>query len=416
MAIRKGYRAVNEAAQKGGGRGESYRLVIKPGESALLRIYGDMEAEEVPVVADRHYVKRLESRDRYQMCGTNEDGHAGCVFCYAMDHKDRGISKSPISLFDVEDLRKFHPLDAPVRVLRPGVRLRPGQQGRKEDYEETKYPACKGLNCAFCKSGSDARTGGRRHWELAVMHADNVVARHEEARTFCKCGARTAEGGGTLYAASYACADCGADVDFDETSAVVKCPSCKRTGVPVEQLACTNEECPQPSRCSLYDFVVKVTRTGSDKTTVYNTELVHPCQPLDDDGLQAMKDGAIDLEALAAPLPSELQAKLLRIPCPFKTPGHGGVESRDLPEDDTDGAEYDETSDIPEDGEEEEEPARPALPNPRGAAPRPAAAAPPPRQAVRSAPVARQGAVLPRQGFGRASTAPTGLPTFGGKR
>lgn len=425
MAVRRGFKAVTEASKQTQ-RGDSYRFRLDTGETALIRAHGDFENELMPVVCDRHYIKRLRGADAYQMCGTNApDGtHAGCVFCYARDHKDKGVGMSPLALFDITDLRKIHKLSEEVRVLKPGVIVRAGTQAKADDYVKTKYPYCRGaLKCQFCKGGHEAFPQGRRHWELANMHAEGLSGKYEEARQFCTCGARTEDGGPTLYASSYICGnvECGQEIDYDpeQDGAVKPCGYCRQAYVPVEILACTNPECSEPTRCKLDDFVIKVGKTGADKKTTYNFELVHPCQPLTAEERKEIEEAAIDLDALAQPLPAEMQAKLLNIPSPFSTPGHGASGfTSDIP-DEGDDTQYGE----PEDEQEEEaapEPSRwgrmhPAVP-PARPAPRPAAAAPPPRPAApppglrRAAPAA-----APRDFAGRPipPRPATGRPTFG---
>lgn len=327
MALRRGLAAVREAkATVGSGGGGARRFMMRAGESALVRFFGDFEAEADPIVATSHYVKRLQANP-YHMCGAYaaESGeHAGCVMCYARENGDKAIGKSDVAFFYVKDYRKSHKFENEVRVLKPGVAFKPGVKLPDSSYDLTKYPPCKGQNCQFCRDGNEARPGGYVSWKLSITFADQLTSQQALLRDYCKCGARTEDGGPTIGVSRYLCGHCQETVDFrpEDGKPVARCHSCKQTLPPLEEIECT--ACGEPQRCDLPDFLFKVTRTGGGTDTSYNFEAIHPCKPATAEEMEESVKFAPNFEELVAPEPAELQARALGIPNPFgSSEGHG---------------------------------------------------------------------------------------------
>jgi hypothetical protein len=329
MGIKRGMRALHEARTQGAANaGDMYRLRLYPNETAIIRLFGNWETEEAPVVGVTHYVRDAPAGKQYNNCAENaEPGtHAGCVFCYVMDAtRDKKIKKSSRAYMHAKDLRLIHKLDTEVSILRPGIPFVPGKQYKPDDYLKTKYPPCKRQKCQYCASGNTPQPQGHRLFELAGQYAEQISVLQTQVRDYCKCGSRTEEGEGTLYVSAYACPACNTEVEFDPQAnkAVATCTNCGETHTPNEYLGCTNEECPGPERCDIPDFVLRVTKTGEGTATAYSFEPVHPCKPLTEEELAEAAEHEPKWEDILAPQPAELQAGVLGIPCPFETPGHG---------------------------------------------------------------------------------------------
>jgi hypothetical protein len=308
------------------------RFFLKSNESAVIRFFGDFEADEDPVISKRHFVKRLPRGQQYAACGQNasEGAHAGCVFCFLRDKKgDNGISRgSEVANFFVFDKRKFHVMEEEVRVLRPGVRSR---EPKATDYMMTRYPSCLSSEkrvCPYCKV-NEYQESGFRHWELALTYADQLLSQQGELRDYCKCGARTEDGEGTIVCVEHECRGCKQDINLGkEAKRIVKCQGCGLTGEPAERkLGCSS--CDNAQRCDLQDFWFKIRRSGSGTDTTYNFEAIHPCKPPGNEELDAAETLYPDWETVLAPEPAEMQAASLGVQSPFKTEGHGSVSYGD---------------------------------------------------------------------------------------
>lgn len=342
MAVRKGLRAVREAKEQmnRSGNNNPFTFRLQSGESAVVRFFGDFEGEEDPAICDRHYVKRFErvsNLQAYQWCGDNNGRK--CVYCHVKDAGDKGVSKSPIANFFIYDKRKSHKFEDKQKIVKTGRKPRPGRPLTDQDYYYTKYPMCIGGKrpCHFCKQGNEARPIGFRHWPLATMFAEHVVALQETIREYCKCGARDDSGEGTIVVRRYLCAnpECGVELDFnpDLGQGVALCAQrspggslvgCGQTLPPLEEIECT--ECDSPYRTDLQDWWVRVTRTGEKKTTGYNFETIPPCSPVDDDIYEEAVKRWPDWEKVTGGDPPEIQAQNLGIPNPFGgTSGHGST-------------------------------------------------------------------------------------------
>ena len=331
MAIRRGFAKVKEAKESGGrGSGDAgLRFIVKDGEAAIVRFYGDFESQNDPVVAVTHYVRRLPMGKQYHNCTDNlPDGstNPGCVFCHLIGQGDKGVKKQQRAYFWVKDLRKQHKLDSEVRILKPGVPLVPGKQYKPDDYTSTKYPFCSAPKrvCTYCTQGNPPLINGYRYWELAVQYADQLLNQQSAIRDICQCGARDEEGNGTIQVTQYLCGNCQQPVNYNPAAGhpVAQCAGCKHTVAPLEEIACTT--CENPTRCDLQDFLFKVTRTGGGTDTTYNFEAVQQKSPTEED-LKEANDKRPDFEAMVQPEAPELQAAQLGIPSPFHTPGHGAT-------------------------------------------------------------------------------------------
>lgn len=330
MALRQGLAAIRsiKLSQESNSSGAGLRLILNEGDTALLRFYGDFEDPNGdPIIGSNHYVQRLQKGKQYNSCGENNPTICPqCVFCFAKDHGDKGIGKQNRAYFRVRDFRKQHKLDNEVRILKQGVSLPPGQTGRPEDYEVTKWPTCLAPKrmCMFCAQGNKANEIGHRYWELAVTYADQLVSQQNVLRDFCKCGGRTEDGSGTISVQQYICQNCQNVVEFypEQGKPVAHCHQCQQTLAPLESIACS--ACGNPQRCSIQDFFFRVTKSGSGTDTSYNFAAVHPCRPPKEDELKEAEEKKPDFEKILAPDPAEIQASILAIANPFPaTAGHG---------------------------------------------------------------------------------------------
>lgn len=339
MGLRRGLSAVHEMKeQQGSGQDYANRVVIMPGETALLRLYGDFETDQDPIIGTVHYVKRLPKGQQYNNCSKNNgDDNARCVFCYVRESegnrkKDDGVGAQNRAYFHAEDYRKIHKLDQEVRILKPGVVWKAGVMNKPDDYKMTKYPPCLAPKrvCSFCQQGNVAKVGGYRYWELSVTYADQLVSQQNELRTFCKCGARTENGEGTICVNQYLCSGCNSPVEFypEQGKPVVYCSHCRQTLQPLEEISCSNPDCSGAQRCSLQDFFFRVTRNGEGTDTTYNFEPVHPCKPPSEEKLAEAAEHRPDFEKILSAEPPEMQAALLNIPVPpgFESIGHGAQQ------------------------------------------------------------------------------------------
>lgn len=338
MGLVRGLQKVQEARQamrSGGGGSRNFRM--KGGETAILRFIGNFESEEDPVLYVSHFVKRLPHGDQKHMCGTNAD--KPCVFCYAQSTGDKGIGgradKGPNTAgFYVKDYRKQHKFDNEVRQLKPGVRVIPGKAVDPKNFEMTKYPWCtanKG-RCQHCAAGNEARENGFMPWQLSVTFAEQLTGQQAAIRNYCRCGARTEDGEGTIYVTRYLCGnpDCGEEVEFYPENGLptAPCAACGQVLPPQEEISCTNEEAhaeEAPARCDLQDFMWKVTRTGDDTNTTYNFEAIHPCKPMTAEEMEDAEKYKPKWEDFTAPEPPEVQAAKLGIGVPphMMSQGHG---------------------------------------------------------------------------------------------
>lgn len=329
MELKRGMGALRDLKQKsGGGGGNNMRFRLDDKQTAIVRFFGDFENQNDPPVTQRHYIRRFGGADAYQYCSGVQ-----CCYCYGRDKgRDKGIGGAGgIAGLYVKDYRKQHKLDAPVRLLKPGIVARPGQTLRPEDYYETKYPPCSGPNrpCQWCKQGLQSAYSGYRSWELSTSFAEQLITLQSSIRDFCHCGAKEEETGvGTIYVASYLCgnAQCGQIVDFDPASGkpVASCAHCRHTTQPLEQIACT--ACGEAaSRTDLQDWLFKVSRNGEGTDTTYNFE-AFKYQPPTQEELDEAAKYKPDWEKLWQPEACEQQAARLGIANPFPpTPGHGAV-------------------------------------------------------------------------------------------
>ncbi len=336
MALARGLNAVRQAKTNNDkGRGDARRFFLRGGETAVMRFWGNFEGEEDPIIAKKHYVKKLEKvGNAYHFCGQNADEHAGCVFCHLRDaQKDKGISLSEVAFFVVKDYRKYHKMEADVRTLKAEYQFNPQRPPTEKDYITTKYPACTNGKrpCEFCKV-NQAQLQGFRYWELATGYADMLVSQQATLRGYCLCGSRDDEGNGTIYVSQYLCGNCNAQVDFDPAQGkpVASCHACRHTVGPNEELACTG--CEEPRRADLQDFLFRVTRIGDGQQTNYNFEPIHPVRPPTQEEIDEYTKFRPDFAELCAPDASEIQAAALGLTgSPFATPGHGAQEYRSQP-------------------------------------------------------------------------------------
>ena len=335
MSLLSGMAAFRETKQHfSDGERQQRELILKSGETALVRIYGDFESDKDPVISRIHYVKRFPGGKQFCQCGENGEGHAGCVFCYVRSNGDQSIGGSmPRANFFVKDLRKYHRMDAATRVLSAAgvVKQRRNETLKDTDYFMTKYPNCAGPKpCQFCSQGNEPKVSGYRVFPLSTSYAEQLLNQQSQIRDFCQCGARTEEGQGTLYVAKYLCQHCKSDVAFDPSrgDCVAHCKKCGKHLPPLETIACSS--CKNPVRCDIKDFIWKVSRGGEGKSTTYNFEPVHPCKPLSIEDAADAESNKPDWEKVLAPEPSEMQAASLGLPVsPFKTEGHGSVSFSD---------------------------------------------------------------------------------------
>jgi hypothetical protein len=307
--------------------GQGLRFVLKDGETAIVRFFGDFEGNQDPVIGTIHYVKRLPAGKQYNNCSKNVSDDTPCVFCYEKSKGDKGIGAGARAYFQVKDFRKYHGLEQEVRVLKPGIELRPGKMPRAEDFVMTKYPPCRAPNrvCEFCRGGSEAKVSGFRHWELSTTYAEQLIGQQTSLRNFCKCGAIDEDGvSGTIQVMQYLCSECNNPVEFypERGIPVAGCAACGKSLPPLEEVACT--ACENPQRCDIPDFLFRVKRTGGGTDTAYNFEAILPCKLPSEEELAEAEKEKPDWEAMLAPLPPEMQASLLGLPnSPFQTPGHG---------------------------------------------------------------------------------------------
>jgi hypothetical protein len=247
--------------------------------------------------------------------------------CYEKSKGDKGIGAGVRAYFQVKDFRKYHGLEQEVRVLKPGIELRPGKMPRAEDFVMTKYPSCRAPNrvCEFCRGGSEAKVSGFRHWELSTTYAEQLIGQQTSLRNFCKCGAIDEDGvSGTIQVMQYLCSECNSPVEFypERGIPLAGCAACGKSLPPLEEVACT--ACENPQRCDIPDFLFRVKRTGGGTDTAYNFEAILPCKLPSEEELAEAEKEKPDWEAMLAPLPPEMQASLLGLPnSPFQTPGHG---------------------------------------------------------------------------------------------
>ena len=188
-----------------------------------------------------------------------------------MPTSNKNIKKQQRAYFWMKDLRKVHKLDSPVRILKAGIPIVPGKTYKPDDYQETQYPACCAPKriCPYCAQKNPPQIEGFRHWELAVQYADQLLNQQTAIRDNCKCGARDAEGNGTLQVVRYVCSNpavtwedgtttpCGQPVEYDPARGqpVVQCHTCSQVLAPLEEIECT--ACDAPTRCDLQDFLFK---------------------------------------------------------------------------------------------------------------------------------------------------------------
>jgi hypothetical protein len=375
---------VRDIKTSGGGDRSGLQFIIKDGESAIVRFYGDFESEQDPVIMTEHTINRLQGSAKYQNCGCNAEPEQPCEFCYMRKNGDKDIKTGQKALFRLKDCRKQHKLDNEVRVLKPGAVFVPGKTNPDSDFIKTKYPPCVGASkrCQFCAQKNEAKVVGHRYWKLAAMYADQVVSQSQEVRNYCRCGARGEEGEGTISVDRYLCGNvnCSEPVEFFPESGrpVAKCHSCQQTLPPVEDFSCSS--CGQDAqRCGLTDFYFKVTRIGAagNGPPTYNFEPIHPCKSPTEEELKEAAENVPDFESISRPDPPEMQASVLGVPPHFRSEGHGAQEYDSSP-DEPDAQVATEALPGPDDDIPYESPsAKPvARPSPRTAAPKAPAARP----------------------------------------
>jgi hypothetical protein len=308
-------KAMRDAAPKKGGSG-GMTLRIGDGEKAIVRFWGTFEGGDAapdPVYAKKHNRRRVDGSTEYEWCGQNDDAHAGCSYCYVGDAQSAaerngvgGIKTQTIGLLYVKDYRKQHKFDTEVK----------GPDGKP-----TKYPPCNAPKpCQYCRLNNEARPRGYMPFELNEWFMGDFKSWIINIGTFCLCNGRDENNSGPIYPTRTYCADCEADVEVNENG-LARCPNCKTTKVPTEEIACLC--CDNPQRATIQDAIFGVLRTGKGTNTKYGFELVRIEPPSAEEIEEAMKYEP-KWESHCKPKSSEEQAQQLGLPeSPFHTEGHG---------------------------------------------------------------------------------------------
>lgn len=309
VMLKRGAQSFQEPRSGGRSGGSSNQRTVKlqPGESALLRFYGD--ANEYPVLVDRHYVKRLPQGQQYIICAGDN-----CVTCDA-SVSDRGVGRaSGTAIWWAKDYTLQHKLDTVVRVPKGNLN---GRKPGPTDYYETKYPPCATMHkrpCAYCNQGFAPIARGTAVFQVSRVHAEDLLTlSNTKVREFCRSCCASENGEGTLSVYAYSCQHCGSEVTFyPDTDAVASCAHCNWQGAPVEHLACSN--CENPERAVLEDFIVRVTRQGEGTNTRYTFALQVPPSPLSPEEREEIEKYLPDWERLYAPPSPAAVAALLGVP------------------------------------------------------------------------------------------------------
>lgn len=246
----------------------SGRLVIKDGEIVRLRFIG---GPGEPFPWDVHWVNNLRGPGAggYLTCSHGWTGFTECVPCTLQPANPAIGAPSPRLSFTVI-------LDRFMHVT---------EEGSGSTVTRKFFSCKKPQPCDLCASGNERKREGKRFWDMAVKHAQDLQEANRKLAKRCgSCG-----GVGLLSVSGHECASCGEPIQVPPEAAKVVCPGCREEVTITEQLTCSNS-CAHPKRRTITDCWVEVRRIGGGTNTSYSYDPEPPSALEGDDAQVAPYD------------------------------------------------------------------------------------------------------------------------------
>jgi hypothetical protein len=306
---------------------------LKDGESAEVLFLGDMLSEPF-VIYEHSFAKGGNQFSSIQHRLTD------CVACYVATTGDRRLGRvQPKGCFSIYDMRwQKRKLDREKSTKDKEVYL----YSDADESDVTDEGIAKKM---FFRRG-------RCYWKASGQWATALDVIDTKAGARCKSCLK-----GKIKCVGYAKPD-GTKVIPQKTEDELRELVAK--GKYTERLSCTN--CDEPARRSIFNSVVRITRTGKEKKTSYQFEVLADDIPEDVLELLDSKDGPkpFDFEKLFGEPSSDDQAAELGIRNPLRNSGDRSAKPSDDEADDYFDDDDDEYGADPfaDDDEVEEKPAR----------------------------------------------------------
>lgn len=285
----------------------NYFALKASGDSARVRFNC---REDEPVLSAKHYNSRTQQYTRHR--------EEECVLCFYKERGHKAIgSVSGTAAFNLIDCRYMH-------VEESATKKRDDGKARRE------YTACtEDATCKGCRRKLERERGGQKYWEMAMTHASNIDIVNRQLSKKCNGGC---EGKGKIIVLEYECTNCGAAMvhappQEGEEEEAVTCMSCNTDVIPAEILQCS-VGCDVPTRGSIVDCDMEITRSGMDTKTTYNFVPQLPFSSMED---WMLEYEPVDLSIVLKEPSHQAQAKDLKMKDPYasKSEGEEGEEGEE---------------------------------------------------------------------------------------
>jgi hypothetical protein len=298
MALQRGFAAIREAKKESDANRAAFDamrtrdfLLMEDGDEAEVWFIGTADTE--PFMKKMHTVRGAgKMKFLEDVCAVGEEGHDGCVECWAEASGDKRIGKArKKGVFSLVDTRFVHKQKNDEKTA--------GGKFEKFDWEECTCPDedPDPKQCKACKRKMPRERRGlaKGKWGIQTLVAIDGL-NQQLGRKCVSCGKGRIKITGYMNAKGKVLPDIE-DVDNPENWA--------------PQYECT--KCDDPKPGNIFSCPITIRRNGKGESTTYTfTPGTFECPP---DWVLEIEP--LELEKIMVPRSSEAQAKLLAIQNPF---------------------------------------------------------------------------------------------------
>jgi len=330
--MRRGLAAVKqvkeEMDQNAGANSYVPHFTLEDGESAIVGLTGDRDQE--PVILEEHSIKQGNNFTTI-ICSADRPKFKGkCVSCHTNASGNRQVNRTNNrAAFNVYDFRLVHPVKNKEKSKKYG----------RDIFDKV---LCTGeVKCKRCRNGKEPEYWGEKQWKLSMTWAAILAALNDDERARCKCGGKITVTGYLDPENDKVYKHVDEDMDTDGFEEILECSKCE-----------------EPDPYTIFDFPIKVRRSGKNKSTAYAISIVKDDPEIQEIFDALKEDGELkpaDLEKINSPLSLQKQAELIGVVNPYSSKSDRSEDYDDDEEEDDYEETEDEDDDMMEDEDEDED-------------------------------------------------------------